>query len=175
MSKTKVRHFIGNQQNVIRFRRLKQNLHDISRKMFQFFWTNDNDHQACGLTIKDWTLSTNATSVFRCKNDVIELSNLKKTMRSISEYWRLFWQNLTIEPVVFFYLMSVGLISVIRPTLLLDKACRIKLNFTEEICDDLEKYNKTEEVQKEVHIGASQFWKTRNFLSTQKYFVKSTL
>ena len=90
-------------------------------------------------------------------------------MRSISEYWRLFWQNLTIEPVVFFYLMSVGLISVIRPTLLLDKACRIKLNFTEEICDDLEKYNKTEEVQKEV--SAPQSGKTKNSLSlfSQKF------
>ena len=47
------------------------------------------------------------------------------------------WKNLTIEPVVFFYLTSVGLISVIRPNLLIDKACRVKLNFTEEICSNL--------------------------------------
>ena len=135
-------------------------------------WTHDqglnviNKRNKC-FSVQEWC---NWPVKFEKKKKQSEL-----TMKSISEYWRLFWQNLTIEPVVFFYLMSVGLISVIRPTLLLDKACRIKLNFTQEICDDLEKYNKTEEVQKEVHIGASQFWKTRNFLSTQKYFVKSTL
>ena len=47
------------------------------------------------------------------------------------------WINLTIEPVVFFYLTSVGLVSVIRPNLLLDKACNVKLNYTKEICTNL--------------------------------------
>ena len=47
------------------------------------------------------------------------------------------WQNITIEPVVFFYLTSVGLVSVIRPNLLLDKACNVKLNYTKEICSNL--------------------------------------
>ena len=67
------------------------------------------------------------------------------------------WKNITIEPVIFLYLTSVGLISVIRPNLLLDKACRIKLNLTDEICDNLsnlnetsEYYNATIEVQKVV-------------------------
>lgn len=65
------------------------------------------------------------------------------------------WRNLTIEPVVFLYLTSVGLVSVIRPNLLIDKACRIKLNYTEEICDNLSNLNDTNdpnliEVQKVV-------------------------
>ena len=78
-------------------------------------------------------------------------------MKNIKHYIQLAWKNLTIEPVIFFYLTSVGLISVIRPNLLIDKACRIKLNFTEEICDNLNdvKLNETEseeliEVQKVV-------------------------
>ena len=67
-------------------------------------------------------------------------------MNNIKHYIQLGWKNLTIEPVIFFYLTSVGLISVIRPNLLIDKACRIKLNFTEEICDNLNdvKLNETE-------------------------------
>ena len=78
-------------------------------------------------------------------------------MNNFKHYIQLGWKNLTIEPVIFFYLTSVGLISVIRPNLLIDKACRIKLNFTEEICDNLNdvKLNETEseeliEVQKVV-------------------------
>ena len=83
--------------------------------------------------------------------------SILQTMNNIKHYIQLGWKNLTIEPVIFFYLTSVGLISVIRPNLLIDKACRIKLNFTEEICDNLNdvKLNETEseeliEVQKVV-------------------------
>ena len=59
------------------------------------------------------------------------------TRRSLSSLLTLAWKNLTIEPVVFLYLTSVGLTYVIRPNLLIDKACRIKLNLSEEICDNL--------------------------------------
>ena len=83
--------------------------------------------------------------------------SILQIMNNIKHYIQLGWKNLTIEPVIFFYLTSVGLISVIRPNLLIDKACRIKLNFTEEICDNLNdvKLNETEseeliEVQKVV-------------------------
>ena len=47
------------------------------------------------------------------------------------------WKNITVEPVVFLYFLSQGLILVIRPNLLLDKACNIKLNYTAEICNNL--------------------------------------
>ena len=47
------------------------------------------------------------------------------------------WNNLTIEPVVFFCLTSFGLSTVTRANLLLDKACYVKLNYTEEICKNL--------------------------------------
>lgn len=47
------------------------------------------------------------------------------------------WNNLTIEPVVIFCLTSFGLSTVTRANLLLDKACYVKLNYTEEICKNL--------------------------------------
>ena len=49
----------------------------------------------------------------------------------------LIYCNITIEPVVVLYLTSIGLNEVIRPNLLIDKACRQKLNFTASICDDI--------------------------------------
>lgn len=67
-------------------------------------------------------------------------------------FWlRIGWKNVTIEPVVFLYLISVGLTYVIRPNLLLDKACRIKLNLTEDICQNLTSHNESlAQVQKVV-------------------------
>ena len=82
---------------------------------------------------------------------------MMEKLKKIPSLIVLAWKNITIEPVIFLYLTSVGLISVIRPNLLLDKACRIKLNLTDEICDNLsnlnetsEYYNVTIEVQKVV-------------------------
>ena len=49
----------------------------------------------------------------------------------------LVWNNITIEPVVMLYLTAYGLNEVVRPTLLIEKACRAKLNYSEEICDNI--------------------------------------
>ena len=46
-------------------------------------------------------------------------------------------QNLTVEPVILFYLMSVGLNQVTRPNLLLQKACIAKLSYSKDFCDDV--------------------------------------
>ena len=72
-------------------------------------------------------------------------------LRKIQNLIVLAWKNLTIEPVVFLYLISVGLTYVIRPNLLLEKACRIKLNLTEDICNNItENKGNLTLVQKEV-------------------------
>ena len=47
------------------------------------------------------------------------------------------WKNLTVEPVILFYLMSVGLNQVTRPNLLLQKACITKLGYSQDFCDDV--------------------------------------
>ena len=44
---------------------------------------------------------------------------------------------MTIEPVVFLYMVSVFLTYVIRPNLLIDKVCRVKLNLTSDICSNI--------------------------------------
>lgn len=49
----------------------------------------------------------------------------------------LVWNNVTIEPVVMLYLTAYGLNEVVRPTLLIEKACRAKLNYSQEICDNI--------------------------------------
>ena len=65
------------------------------------------------------------------------LSAVQKIMNKIKGLVISAWRNLTIEPVIFFCLTSFGLSTVTRANLLLDKACYVKLNFTEEICKNL--------------------------------------
>lgn len=45
------------------------------------------------------------------------------------------WRHLTVEPVIFLYLVSTGLNQVTRPNLLLQKACVAKLNYSQDFCD----------------------------------------
>ena len=58
-------------------------------------------------------------------------------VQKIKYYSVKIWQNITIEPVVAFYLTAIGLNEVIRPNLLLDKSCLYVHNYTQEICNDL--------------------------------------
>lgn len=58
-------------------------------------------------------------------------------LRRIKAYGVRVWRNITIEPVVAFYLTAIGLNEVIRPNLLLDKSCLFVHNFTQEICNDI--------------------------------------
>ncbi|XP_059089162.1 proton-coupled folate transporter-like [Tigriopus californicus] len=72
---------------------------------------------------------------------------------SISARLRHITRNITVEPVIVLYLISIGLNEVIRPNLLIQKACRQKLNFSEDLCNDLNNDNHTselDEVQQEV-------------------------
>lgn len=46
-------------------------------------------------------------------------------------------KNITVEPVIIFYLLSVGFNQVSRPNLLLQKACLTKLNFTADVCENI--------------------------------------
>ena len=61
----------------------------------------------------------------------------KEYTQLVKERLNLTWKNITIEPVVVFYLLSIGMKEVIRSNLLLDKACLVKLGFNHTICDNL--------------------------------------
>lgn len=67
-----------------------------------------------------------------------------RVVDTVRHYVALVWCNITIEPVVVLYLMSMGLNEVIRPNLLLDKACYQKLNLTDAVCQNLNNDSFTE-------------------------------
>ena len=62
------------------------------------------------------------------------------------------WCDLvTVEPVMFLYMMAFMLTSVVEQAFYVNKACRANLNFTDQICQNLtdksnEEYNKKVQV-----------------------------
>ena len=73
-------------------------------------------------------------------------------------------KNVTIEPVVILFALSYGMTKVIRPNLLLDKACLVKLGFNHTICDNLENTVVTKNGKNfnAVQIAVSDYERTLN-------------
>ena len=78
------------------------------------------------------------------------------------------WRNITIEPVVVFYLLSIGMKEVIRSNLLLDKACLVKLGFNHTTCDNLSETGDAENDKafNAVQTTVSDYERTLNLAAT---------
>ena len=78
------------------------------------------------------------------------------------------WKNITIEPVVLFYLLSIGMKEVIRSNLLLDKACLVKLGYNYTFCDNLTETGDSENDKEfnEVQTTVSDYERTLNLAAT---------
>ena len=92
----------------------------------------------------------------------------KEFISVLKERIILTWNNITIEPVVIFYLLSIGMKEVIRSNLLLDKACLTKLGFNHTICDNL---SETGDAEKDkdfnaVQTAVSDYERTLNLAAT---------
>ena len=76
------------------------------------------------------------------------------------------WKNITIEPVVLFYLLSIGMKEVIRSNLLLDKACLVKLGYNHTFCDNLTETGDSENDKEfnEVQTTVSDYERNLNII-----------
>ena len=60
-----------------------------------------------------------------------------------------FMQGITIEPAWLLFMLAHGFYSIVAQNLYIDKVCRVNLNFTTEICDNIQQYEDQQiEVQK---------------------------
>jgi PCFT/HCP family folate transporter-like MFS transporter 1/3 len=61
------------------------------------------------------------------------------------------WNGITIEPVFFLSALSFGFFSLVSKTLYIQKVCKVNMNYSEEICDNIQNYTEAQiEVQKYV-------------------------
>ena len=72
-------------------------------------------------------------------------------------------KQITVEPVFFLVFVNFGLIVVSNQDLYLKKACLVNLNYTEEVCDNLQ--NQTD-IQTEVQKYVSQIQAYNGFLQS---------
>lgn len=96
-----------------------------------------------------------------------EKENEKNTEKpkklSFSEKLKLIKDNITVEPIMCCYIMPSVLASLATQNLNLEKACRVNLNFSSEVCDALnrretENYTQYEEAVQTL-IASVQAWK----------------
>ena len=71
----------------------------------------------------------------------------------VSEYLRTVWSNITLEPVVAMYCLIIALSGIPGEELYLKKACKVNLNHSMEICDNIYDYEAAQmETQKLVSV-----------------------
>ncbi|RZF42731.1 hypothetical protein LSTR_LSTR014312 [Laodelphax striatellus] len=66
------------------------------------------------------------------------------------------WNNLSVELVLFLYFMAYMMTSVVEESLFIDKACRINLNLSTNICDNISS-EENESYKKKVQLVVSNF------------------
>lgn len=60
------------------------------------------------------------------------------------------YQYITVEPIMFLYMFAFQLTSVIEQDFFVKKACRANLNYTDDICNNLNAHNTSKEA---VHVS----------------------
>ena len=64
-------------------------------------------------------------------------------------------QNVSIEPAYFLFMLAHGFYVIIAQSLYIDKVCRVNLNYTTEICDDIQ-HNEVEQIEVQRYVAALQ-------------------
>ena len=83
-------------------------------------------------------------------NNTMENENEQETdkMRLVTKVQNLL-RNIHLGPVVFLFYICFGIFFVTSQQLYIEKACKVNLNYSEEVCDNIKEHNETQiEAQK---------------------------
>ena len=89
-------------------------------------------------------------SVFHNQNHKTLLTAvIKMSLSRVGVFVKNVFKNITVEPIVFLYLLNGCTYTIVFQNLQIEKACKINLNQTADVCDNL-KDPANEAVQNEV-------------------------
>lgn len=113
---------------------------------------NSEHTHTCGeLTSSKTRLTTNSSKSWREKSKVV--------LKSVKNLWR----EITVEPCLFTYMLCTALSSFAVQNMHLEKACRVNLDYGEEMCDRIQRRNVTglENETKEIEtlVAKAVAWK----------------
>ena len=74
---------------------------------------------------------------------------IRMSLRSAGLFVKNVFKNITVEPIVFLYLLNGCTYTIVFQNLQIEKACKVNLNHTADVCDNL-KGPGNEETQNEV-------------------------
>lgn len=96
--------------------------------------------------------------------DPVRKKQEKESPKKFKTKVRRFFNNITVEPVLLLFQTSLVMSSLTTQNLNLEKACRVTLNYTEEICYALIKKNttlfKNEEIVVQKSVANMLIWQT---------------
>ena len=78
------------------------------------------------------------------------------------------YRQISLEPVFLLFAVNIGLISIASQSIYIDKTCKVNLNETEAICDNIQQFNET---QKEAQKYVSDIQAYNGALQVIKYSV----
>ena len=89
-------------------------------------------------------------SVFPNQNHRTQLTAvIKMSLSRVGVFEKNIFKNITVEPIIFLYLLNVCTYTIVFQNLQLEKACKVNLNQTDDVCDNL-KDPANEDLQNEV-------------------------
>ena len=54
------------------------------------------------------------------------------------------FRHISLEPVFLLFAINIGLISISSQSIYIDKACKVNLNETKSVCDNIQEFNQTQ-------------------------------
>ena len=70
-----------------------------------------------------------------------------------------FWRHLTLEPAYMMFAMGMGTYYIVAAELYIEKVCRVNLNYTDEICDNIHDHNE-EQVHVQKYVSTLKIYST---------------
>lgn len=98
---------------------------------------------------KQFIVSMPITNNLNIKNDNNNKDTLFKMSFKLSKPW---YKHISVEPVMFMYMFAQMLTNVIEQDLVVQKVCRVNLNLSTEICENVKQSNFSVHVQKTTSI-----------------------
>ena len=77
----------------------------------------------------------------------------KCSVTSVREKCVFLYRNITIEPICFIFAINYGFFAIASSELYVQKMCRVNLNYTDEVCDDIYSYKDKQETNQELVTG----------------------